>query len=185
MQVAVNVSGQQLRQPDFVEMVKKIIAETGMDPRLLELEFTESIVMENAEKTIETLNSLKKLGIQLSIDDFGTGFSSLSYLKHFAIDRIKIDRAFVADVSRSRDDAAIVEGIISLGHNLNLKVLAEGVENGEQLFFLTAHGCDEIQGFYVALPMSADDLTETLGAMSLASPGVLPPTFHTCPGSPD
>jgi diguanylate cyclase (GGDEF)-like protein/PAS domain S-box-containing protein len=162
LQVAVNISGQQLRQPDFVEMVEKIIVETGIEPRLLELEFTESIVMENAEETVHTLNTLKSMGIQLSIDDFGTGFSSLSYLKNFAIDRIKIDRAFVVDVLRSRVDAAIVEGIIAMGHNLNLKVLAEGVEDAEQLFFLTAHGCDEVQGFYVALPMSAEDLNELL-----------------------
>jgi EAL domain-containing protein (putative c-di-GMP-specific phosphodiesterase class I) len=104
------------------------------------------------------------LGVQLSIDDFGTGYSSLSYLKHFAIDRIKIDRSFVTDINSSNDDAAIVEAIISMAHTMNLKVLAEGVETSDQLHFLTERGCDEVQGYYLALPMTADDLTASLEA---------------------
>jgi diguanylate cyclase (GGDEF)-like protein/PAS domain S-box-containing protein len=162
LKVAVNISGQQLKQPDFQEMLGRIIRETGIEPGTLELEFTESVIMEKAEKTISTLKSLKEMGVQLSIDDFGTGYSSLSYLKHFAIDRIKIDRSFVADVSSSNDDAAIVEAIISMAHTMNLKVLAEGVETSDQLHFLTERGCDEVQGFYLALPMTADDLTASL-----------------------
>jgi diguanylate cyclase (GGDEF)-like protein/PAS domain S-box-containing protein len=162
--VAVNISGKQLKQPDFLEMVGRIIHETGVTPKSLELEFTESVVMEDAENTIDTLRALNKLGVQLSIDNFGTGYSSLNYLKHFPIDRIKIDRSFVADLESNNNDAALVEAIISMGHSLNRKVLAEGVENSDQLHFLTTLGCDEAQGFYLAMPMSADDLSKRLAA---------------------
>jgi EAL domain-containing protein (putative c-di-GMP-specific phosphodiesterase class I) len=103
------------------------------------------------------------MGVHLSIDDFGTGYSSLSYLKHFPIDRIKIDRSFVADVNQSNDDAAIVEAIISMAHSLKLRVVAEGVENIDQLRFLEARDCDEVQGFHLAMPMSADDLVGSTG----------------------
>jgi diguanylate cyclase (GGDEF)-like protein/PAS domain S-box-containing protein len=163
--VAVNISGKQLKQLDFVEMLTGIILETGVDPLSLELEFTESVIMENADRTIETLCALKAMGVQLSIDDFGTGYSSLNYLKHFPVDRIKIDRSFVADVNRSNDDAAIVEAIITMAQSLSLKVLAEGVENSDQLHHLTALGCDEVQGFYLAMPMPADALADTLGTV--------------------
>jgi EAL domain-containing protein (putative c-di-GMP-specific phosphodiesterase class I) len=164
LKVAVNISGLQFKHPDFLAILEKIIRETGVDPGALELEFTESVVMENADRTITTLQSLKKMGIQLSIDDFGTGYSSLSYLKHFPIDRIKIDRSFVADVNRSKDDAAIVEAIISMAHSLKLKVVAEGVEDSDQLYFLKARDCDEVQGYYLAKPMSAEALASTLDA---------------------
>lgn len=157
--VAVNISGKQLKQPDFLEMVGCIIEESGIEPEALELEFTESVVMEQADKTIDTLKALKQMGIQLSIDNFGTGYSSFNYLKHFPIDRIKIDRSFVADLDRSNDDATLVETIISMGHSLNRKVLAEGVENGNQLNLLAAFGCDEVQGYYLAMPMAAEDVT--------------------------
>jgi diguanylate cyclase (GGDEF)-like protein/PAS domain S-box-containing protein len=163
--VAVNVSGKQLKQADFVAMLEGIVRETGVNPGSLELEFTESVIMENAEKTIETLAALKQMGVQLSIDDFGTGYSSLNYLKHFPVDRIKIDRSFVADVNRSNDDTAIVEAIITMAQSLSLKVLAEGVENSDQLHHLTALGCDEVQGFYLAMPMPAADLEGTLGGV--------------------
>jgi EAL domain-containing protein (putative c-di-GMP-specific phosphodiesterase class I) len=135
-----------------------MIEDTGIEPEALELEFTESVVMERAEKTINTLRSLKKIGVRLSIDDFGTGYSSLSYLKHFPIDRIKIDRSFVADLDHNSDDAAIVDAIISMAHSLNLKVVAEGVETADQLRFLKAHNCDEVQGFHLAIPMPAEEL---------------------------
>ncbi|GFO58303.1 hypothetical protein GMST_06280 [Geomonas silvestris] len=161
--VAVNVSGKQLKQQDFVAMLNQVIWETGVDPKSLELEFTESVIMENADRTIETLEALKNMGVQLSIDDFGTGYSSLNYLKHFPVDRIKIDRSFVADVSRSNDDAAIVEAIITMAQSLSLKVLAEGVENSDQLHHLSELGCDEVQGFYLAKPMPADALEGSLG----------------------
>jgi diguanylate cyclase (GGDEF)-like protein/PAS domain S-box-containing protein len=160
--VAVNISGKQLKQPDFIEMISSVIRESGVDPEVLELEFTESVIMEEADKTIDTLRSLKKLGVLLSIDNFGTGYSSLNYLKHFPIDRIKIDRSFVADLDRNDDNAALVKATISMGHSLNRKVLAEGVENSDQLRFLTLHGCDEVQGFYLAMPMTAEDISGCL-----------------------
>jgi diguanylate cyclase (GGDEF)-like protein/PAS domain S-box-containing protein len=165
LKVAVNISGLQFKHPDFLADMERLIRETGVGPETLELEFTESVVMEKADKTITTLQSLKKMGIRLSIDDFGTGYSSLSYLKHFPIDRIKIDRSFVADINRSKDDAAIVEAIISMAHSLNLRVVAEGVEDRDQLRFLEARNCDEVQGFYLAKPMSAEELVPTLGGV--------------------
>jgi EAL domain-containing protein (putative c-di-GMP-specific phosphodiesterase class I) len=160
--VAVNVSGKQLKQPDFLAMLKSIIQETGVDPRGIELEFTESVIMENAGNNIETFNALKEMGIQLSIDDFGTGYSSLNYLKHFPVDRIKIDRSFVADVNRSSGDASIVDAIISMAQSLRLKVVAEGVENSDQLFYLTTLGCDEVQGIF--MPM-CEALADNLGGV--------------------
>jgi diguanylate cyclase (GGDEF)-like protein/PAS domain S-box-containing protein len=163
LKMAVNISGLQFRQPGFMDMVGKIIRETGIEPEALELEFTESVVMEHADKTIDTLRGLKKMGLRLSIDDFGTGYSSLSYLKHFPIDRIKIDRSFVADLDHSRDAAAIVEAIIFLAHSLNLKVVAEGVETSAQLHFLKTRNCDEVQGFHLAMPMSAEDIVGNMG----------------------
>lgn len=162
--VAVNISGKQLKQPEFVEMLTGIIRESGVDPGCIELEFTESVIMENVEGTIETLAALKLIGVQLSIDDFGTGYSSLNYLKHFPVDRIKIDRTFVSGVNSSNDDAAIVEAMIAMGQRLNLTVLAEGVENSDQLHYLSTRGCDEVQGFYLAMPMAADALVGNLGA---------------------
>lgn len=160
--VAVNISGKQLKQPDFLDMIARSIKETGVSPRALELEFTETVIMEDAEKTIETLRALKKMGVQLSIDNFGTGYSSLNYLKHFPIDRIKIDRSFVADLNGDEKDAALVEAMISMGHSLNRTVLAEGVENNKQLDFLRALKCDEAQGFFLAMPMTADEVTTRL-----------------------
>jgi diguanylate cyclase (GGDEF)-like protein/PAS domain S-box-containing protein len=162
LKVAVNISGRQFSQPDFLQTVGGILAETGTDPGNLELEFTESVIMEKADKNITTLRALKQMGIQLSIDDFGTGYSSLNYLKHFPIDTIKIDRSFIADVTANSDDAAITEAIISMAQSLHLKVIAEGVENHEQLRFLVRRRCDEVQGYYLAVPMSAQDLVPYL-----------------------
>jgi diguanylate cyclase (GGDEF)-like protein/PAS domain S-box-containing protein len=171
LRVAVNISGRQFRQADFLEMTKRIIAETGVDPALLEFEFTESVIMEKADRTICVLRALKEMGIHLSIDDFGTGYSSLSYLKHFPIDRIKIDRSFISDIKQNPDGAAIVEAIISLCRSLNLKVMAEGVETSDQMHFLTARNCSEIQGFLLARPMTAEEIT---GKMA----GQLQPQLH-------
>jgi diguanylate cyclase (GGDEF)-like protein/PAS domain S-box-containing protein len=162
LKMAVNISGKQLRQPDFLEITERIIRETGVDPGNLEFEFTESVIMEKADRTINTLAALKELGIKLSIDDFGTGYSSLSYLKHFPIDRIKIDRSFVMDIDSDKDDATIIEAIISMAHSLKLKVVAEGVETGKQLQFLVARGCDEVQGYYLAKPMAASEIAQRL-----------------------
>jgi diguanylate cyclase (GGDEF)-like protein/PAS domain S-box-containing protein len=158
LKVAVNISGKQFSQPDFLQTIGSIIQETGVAPGSLELEFTESVIMEKADKNISTLRALKEMGLRLSIDDFGTGYSSLNYLKHFPIDTIKIDRSFIAEVGSNNDDAAITEAIISMAHSLNLKVIAEGVENGEQLRFLEKRNCDEAQGYYLARPMPVSDL---------------------------
>jgi diguanylate cyclase (GGDEF)-like protein/PAS domain S-box-containing protein len=163
LKMAVNISGKQLKHPKFLEMLTTIIQETGIDPMTLELEFTESVIMENVENTVEIFRKLKEMGIQLSIDDFGTGYSSLNYLKHFPVDRIKIDKSFVADVYHNDSDAAIIEAIVSMAQSLSLRVVAEGVENSDQLHSLTKLGCDEVQGYYLAMPMQAKDLVENLG----------------------
>ena len=149
LKVAVNISAKQFRQPHFLEAVGRITRETGIQRGILELELTETVVMDQPDKTGALLKSIKDMGVRLSIDDFGTGYSSLSYLKHFPIDQIKIDQSFITDITRNNDDAAIVEAIISMAHSLKLKAVAEGVEDGDQLHFLKALGCDEVQGFYL------------------------------------
>lgn len=160
--LAINISVHQLKQPDFLAMVKRIISETGVDPAALEFEFTESVFMDNGDRNIRILRSLKEMGILLSMDDFGTGFSSLSYLKNFPFDKIKIDRSFIVDVADNTDNRKIVKAIITLADSMGIKVIAEGVENGEQLEILNRLGCNEAQGFYLAEPMSLEDITEIL-----------------------
>ncbi len=162
LRMAVNLSARQFRQGNLAESVAAVLDETGLPPSLLELEITESTIMRNAEETIVTLRRLKEMGISLAIDDFGTGYSSLSYLKHFPIDRLKIDRSFVLDITTDPDDAAIAEAIISMAHSLKLKVTAEGVEQQEQLHFLTQRNCDEMQGYLVSRPISAEEFTRLL-----------------------
>ena len=160
--ISVNVSPRQFRQENFVATVAAALRESRLPPELLELEITESMVMHDAPRLIRMLEELRQLGVQISVDDFGTGYSSLSYLKRFPVHRLKIDRSFVADVTRNPDDAAIVRTIIALGHNLGLCVVAEGVESDAQLEFLRANGCDEMQGFYFGLPLPVDRFEETL-----------------------
>ncbi|MGC2061854.1 MAG: EAL domain-containing protein [Thermodesulfovibrionales bacterium] len=162
IRVAVNISSVQFRQKNFVETVSRILAETGLDPRLLELELTESLIMENAESSVIVLAELRDLGIRLSIDDFGTGYSSLSYLKRFPINTLKIDKTFIRDVDKDSDSGAIVKAIIAMAHNLNLELIAEGVETGQELAFLQEYNCYHIQGFWFCHPLSADGLTEFL-----------------------
>jgi diguanylate cyclase (GGDEF)-like protein len=153
LRVAVNLSAQQFRQRKLIETVRSALQDARLEPRHLELELTESAVMEDAEQSIETLRRLSELGVRISVDDFGTGYSSLSYLRRLPLDRLKIDRAFIRDVATSRDDATIVRAIVSLAHNLNLKVIAEGVETPEQLAFLHELGCDQYQGFHFSAPI--------------------------------
>jgi len=162
LRIAVNISARQFRQPDLVSKIDRILAETGLNPQCLELELTESYLMEDADAAIRTLEFLKVRGIQLAIDDFGTGYSSLSYLKNFPIDRIKIDQSFVRDVTVNRDDAAIVEAIIAMGQSLDLDLIAEGVEGAEQLKFLIGRNCFEMQGYFFARPMPADEMERYL-----------------------
>jgi diguanylate cyclase (GGDEF)-like protein/PAS domain S-box-containing protein len=154
---AVNISAQQFQQKNFKESLMQILGNTGLAPHFLDLEITESAIMENAESMLEKLHSLKEIGLHLSIDDFGTGYSSLSYLKHFPIDKLKIDRSFVQDITDDSNSYAIIETIINMGHNLKLKVIAEGVETAEQLATLQELQCDEIQGFYFSRPIAPQD----------------------------
>jgi EAL domain-containing protein (putative c-di-GMP-specific phosphodiesterase class I) len=139
-------------------LVTKVLAETGLEPWLLDLELTESIVMHNAEAVSKDLQQLRELGVGISIDDFGTRYSTLSYVKHFPVDRLKIDQCFVRDMATNPSDAAIVRAIVSLGHSLDLEIVAEGVETVQQATLLRAEGCDEVQGFYYAGAMPADEL---------------------------
>ncbi|NTV49124.1 MAG: EAL domain-containing protein [Geobacteraceae bacterium] len=169
VKMGVNLSVRQFQQQNLLTNIEEILQETGLDPHYLELEITESCIMDNADENIKILRTLKDLGIHLSIDDFGTGYSSLSYLKILPIDRIKIDQGFVRDVITDPDDAAIAQAIIGMGHSMKLKVIAEGVETKEQLDFLCHHKCDEVQGYYFAKPMSAEEIYVFMKAKSIQS----------------
>jgi diguanylate cyclase (GGDEF)-like protein len=176
LRVAVNISGLQFRQKDLLESIDYALGSSGLAPECLEVEITESVVMQNASDAIVTLERLSAMGVHVSIDDFGTGYSSLSYLKRFPIDKLKIDRSFIRDVSTDMEDAAIVRATIGLAHNLRLRVVAEGVETAEQLEFLRALGCDEYQGYYKSKPVAAAEfervLRAELGLLPLAEPAV-------------
>jgi diguanylate cyclase (GGDEF)-like protein/PAS domain S-box-containing protein len=166
LSLAVNLSVCQLQQPDLLLRVQEILKDTGLPPRLLELEITESSAMQSPENSVRTLYDLKKLGIRISLDDFGTGHSSLSYLKRFPIDTLKIDQSFVRDITHDPDTAAIVTAIIAMAHSLRLKVIAEGVEFTEQSAFLKRYSCDQMQGYLVRAPVPADRFMELLAAAS-------------------
>jgi diguanylate cyclase (GGDEF)-like protein/PAS domain S-box-containing protein len=153
MVVSVNVSARQFRQDDFVQTVVAVLKKTGLEARYLEIELTESMVMHDAERLVAMLDELKRIGVHMSVDDFGTGYSSLSYLKRFPVDRLKIDRSFVQDLTSDTNDATIVRTIIALGHNLGLRVVAEGVETAEQSDFLRQNDCDEAQGYFFGRPV--------------------------------
>jgi EAL domain-containing protein (putative c-di-GMP-specific phosphodiesterase class I) len=162
MRVAVNLSAQQFRQKNLVEVVRSALSAARLEARFLELELTESAVMHDAEQSIEILRQLSALGVRISVDDFGTGYSSLSYLRRLPLDKLKIDRAFIRDVVTNREDAAIVRAIVALAHNLRLKVIAEGVETPDQLAFLRELGCDQYQGFHYSVPVPNNVLVEML-----------------------
>jgi diguanylate cyclase (GGDEF)-like protein len=162
LRVAVNLSAQQFRQKNLVAVVRSALNAARLEPRYLELELTESAVMHDAEQSIEILRQLSALGVRISVDDFGTGYSSLSYLRRLPLDKLKIDRAFIRDVVTNRDDAAIVRAIVSLAHNLRLKVIAEGVETPDQLAFLRELGCDQYQGYHYSVPVPDNVFVEML-----------------------
>src|SRR5690606_1242817 len=145
----------QLRPGNLTTRVRCVLDEPGLPPHLLELELTESQLLDNVESVLHTLNQLRELGVKLAIDDFGTGYSSLSYLKRLPVDYLKIDRTFVRDLTEDGEDAAITRAIIAMAHSLELKVVAEGVEEQQQLDFLKSQGCDEIQGFLISRPVEA------------------------------
>ena len=155
--VAINLSAVQFRQPDLPDLVGTILHDTGLAPEWLELELTESVAMHDPEGAIATMQQLHQRGVRMSVDDFGTGYSSLNYLKRFQIYKLKIDQSFVRDVTRSPEDARIVEAIVQMAESMGLTTIAEGVETPEQLEFLRSHGCREIQGYHLSRPLSATD----------------------------
>jgi diguanylate cyclase (GGDEF)-like protein/PAS domain S-box-containing protein len=166
LNLAVNVSPHQFRRSDICSLVAKVLSETGFPANQLELEITESGLMENQGNATEILNGLRDQGIRLAIDDFGTGYSSLAYLKHFPLDLLKIDKSFIDDIPHLEDDMEIASSIIAMGHILGFKVLAEGVETPEQLAFLQEKGCDMYQGYIESRPVPAEEFVEFLGKMA-------------------
>lgn len=160
--VAVNLSGAQLNSQELVEVVSKALKETGLEPKYLDLELTENILIQDIEETIHKLNELKMMGVHVSIDDFGTGYSSLSFLKDLAIDKLKIDRSFIRDINNDPNVEAIVASIITMANNLKLNVIAEGVETKKQLELIKKLGCTEIQGYYFSKPVTSETLEELL-----------------------
>jgi diguanylate cyclase (GGDEF)-like protein/PAS domain S-box-containing protein len=162
LKVAVNLSAQQFRQPDLVDMVNAILLETGLNPECLELELTESILVEGAETAINLMRRIKQLGVNLALDDFGTGYSSLSYLKRFPLTNLKIAQEFVRDLTIDPHDAAIAQAVMLLARKLGLKVIAEGVETKEHLVFFQAHSCDLVQGYFFSRPVPAEKFRQLL-----------------------
>ncbi|WP_051340400.1 EAL domain-containing protein [Azospirillum halopraeferens] len=156
--VAVNISVRQLTDESALRTVRSLLSETGIDPGLLELEVTETTMMDNIDSIAETLHALRDLGVGVAVDDFGTGHSSLAYLRRLPITALKVDRSFIDDVIANPDDAAIAATIIAMGRQLGLKVVAEGIETAEQLAFLRRHACDEAQGYHIARPLPAEEL---------------------------
>jgi EAL domain-containing protein (putative c-di-GMP-specific phosphodiesterase class I) len=164
LRISINVSSVELRKEDFVARVREVLAETGLQPSSLELELTETFLMQDLKSTAVVLEALKNMGVQLALDDFGTGYSSLSYLKRFPIDTLKIDQTFVRDLTTDVDDASIVSAVISMGKSLNKRVVAEGVETRQQLAFLQDQSCPEGQGYYFSKPMLAGEFSRFLKA---------------------
>jgi EAL domain-containing protein (putative c-di-GMP-specific phosphodiesterase class I) len=161
--IAVNISAVELRSKDFVDHVRTILEETRLEPQYLELELTETALMEDHQSTIAVLRALKDMGIRLTLDDFGTGYSSLSYLKRFPIDALKIDKSFVNGLCTNADDAKLVSAVINLGRSFHLQVVAEGVETRAQFIALQSQNCGEGQGFYFQKPIGPDEFAKLLG----------------------
>ena len=162
LRLAVNLSSRQFRHKRLVTNIARILDETGFDARCLEFEITESVLMDLDNQVSEVLARIKEMGISISIDDFGTGYSSLSYLKRFPIDTLKIDRSFVRDIPADLDDVAIVRAIIAMARSLRMRTVAEGVEQEEQMRFLRAEGCEEMQGFFYSRPLPSDEIVRLL-----------------------
>jgi EAL domain-containing protein (putative c-di-GMP-specific phosphodiesterase class I) len=160
--IAVNISAIEFRDEHFLEGVFGILKDTGLDPRSLELELTESVLMKRAESTESILKALRARGVQVAVDDFGTGYSSLSYLRRFPIDALKIDQSFVRQITTAPDETTIVTAVISMGRSLKLRVVAEGVETHEELMFLQAHQCDEAQGYFFSRPLPPEKFAKLL-----------------------
>ncbi len=160
MRVAINISGAQFAQSDITAYTKETLEDLALLPSKVELEVTESVFMDDISQTIQTLQDLHDLGVELAIDDFGTGYSSLSYLSQFPIDRLKIDQSFIRSALNDENNASIARTIVALGHSLNLKVIAEGVETKEHEDFLVGEGCDEVQGFRYSKPLPNERFIE-------------------------
>jgi EAL domain-containing protein (putative c-di-GMP-specific phosphodiesterase class I) len=161
--IAVNMSAKQCEQEDVAQIVRDALSRSGLEPQYLELEITESLSMANPGESVPLMQRLKETGVTLSIDDFGTGFSNLSYLRRFPVDRLKIDLSFVREIATDPGSLAISEAIIQMSHSLNLQVVAEGVETRDQLELLGARRCDTIQGYYFSPPIAHDALAALLG----------------------
>jgi diguanylate cyclase (GGDEF)-like protein/PAS domain S-box-containing protein len=168
--IAINVSAVELRGKDFLSNVRQILEQNRIEPQFLELELTETFMMQDWRTTAEILRALKELGVRLALDDFGTGYSSLSYMRRFPIDALKIDQSFVRDMTRDADDASIVSAVINMGRSLNMRVVAEGIQTRDQLELLRAHQCPEGQGFYFGPPVPAADLTDLLAEGAVRRP---------------
>jgi len=162
--IAVNISALEFRGKGFFEGVRRVLTETGLDPSLLELELTESVLMESVASTAEILWELKAMGLRLAVDDFGTGYSSLSYLMHFPIDALKVDQSFVHEIAAEGDTSPIITAVIAMGRSLKHRVIAEGVETEAQLAFLRAQQCEEGQGFHFSRPLPAEQFAARLAA---------------------
>jgi EAL domain-containing protein (putative c-di-GMP-specific phosphodiesterase class I) len=160
--MSVNVSGRQFKDPDFVEQVEKILRETQVDPTAIKLEITETITMDNAERTIRVVKGMKRLGVRFSIDDFGTGYSSLSYLRRFPMDTLKIDRSFVRNLASNPENLEIVRTIIGLARNLGMDVVAEGAETADEIEQLKALECDFSQGYFFSKPVDSEQADNLL-----------------------
>jgi diguanylate cyclase (GGDEF)-like protein len=177
--VAVNVSAIQMRQQGFCELIRRVLADTGLRPEFLELELTEGLLLANRDVVSTLIQELREMGVKLTIDDFGTGYSSLGYLRQFKVNRLKIDRSFVRDIPVNADDAAITTAIINMARALNLDVLAEGVETAEQLDFLRAQNCYSIQGYYFSKPVAVEQIVEHMqAAFFLNAPAAKSPVVH-------
>jgi EAL domain-containing protein (putative c-di-GMP-specific phosphodiesterase class I) len=170
LRIGVNLSARQFAEPGLVPEIARVLEETGMAATQLEIEITESLVMEDVEGAIRTMAELKRMGVKLSIDDFGTGYSSLSYLRRFPVDVLKIDRSFVRDIPASEDDAAMVAAIIELARGLRMRVIAEGVETEAQLEYLRRRGCDEVQGHVYGMAAPGPDVEAMLRAGRRVTP---------------
>lgn len=164
LRIAVNLSSRQFNDPGLPRLIETVLLETGLAPTSLEIELTESLMMENVELAIATMRGLKAMGVKLSIDDFGTGYSSLSYLKRFPVDVLKIDQSFVRDIEHDVNSTAMVAAMISLSHDLGLRVIAEGVETRAQLEYLRSRGCDEVQGYFFSRPLPAGEFEQMVRA---------------------
>jgi diguanylate cyclase (GGDEF)-like protein len=175
MRVSVNISSRQFRSGALAPVVRSALRESGLDARLLELELTESLLVENTEEAIRILGELKAIGVSIAIDDFGSGYSSLNYLKRFPVDFLKIDRSFIRDITTNAKDAAITTNIVTLARSLGLQTVAEGVEQREQLDFLGAQGCDEVQGFLFSRPVAAETMMTAVASAGTMLAPALPP----------